>query len=326
MLFAKLTLFSTLLTAAHPALSLKESLKNRHNTLVGRTNDRCAPGSYSSTGYSPCTLCPAGTYSKEYQQKSCISCRSGYYCPSPGQTSETACQPGTYSPSAGSSSCSSCPPGYMCPSSSLSNPQQCSPGRYSQGGEKECPRCPAGYFNNIHKATDCCPCPAGWFNANAGNTNCQMCPNQTPYSNPGTASMGQCTSKPGSWTPSKTSSQPSDGSCPPSHPLPSSIPKRHVKPKPKCAKSNEEACPIYSGLQLTGYGCMDVKSNLESCGGCIEYMFDGRPTGGRDCSAIAFANEVGCVKGKCRVGSCRHGFIVSLDAQSCVPSFGINPT
>jgi hypothetical protein len=46
----------------------------------------------------------------------------------------------------------------------MSVPQQCSPGRYSTGGVKDCPRCPAGYFNNIHAATECCACAAGWFN------------------------------------------------------------------------------------------------------------------------------------------------------------------
>ncbi|KAF5326312.1 hypothetical protein D9611_000456 [Ephemerocybe angulata] len=323
--FSKLVVFLVLSASAPTSLSHKQRRVDRRNKikLAMRGSDtRCLAGTYSATGNAPCTSCAPGTYSKESGQTRCIQARAGYYVPTAGQTTETACKAGTYNSNPGMTGCSTCPPGYMCPNDSLSMPQQCSPGRYSKGGEKECPKCPAGYFNNIHKATDCCQCAAGWFNGNAGNTNCQMCSNQYPYSNPGTPAQNQCTAKPGAWAPSKTCQQGTNGDCPASFPRPSAIPRRHLKAKPKC-KVNEKACPIFSSLQVVRYACLDVQSNLESCGDCITYAFDGRPsrTGGRDCSAIPFVNEVSCSGGHCDIRSCQPGYIVSLDGSSCVLAF-----
>ena len=36
--------------------------------------DICAPGSYSTTGLSPCTLCPVNTYQSSQRRTLCIDC------------------------------------------------------------------------------------------------------------------------------------------------------------------------------------------------------------------------------------------------------------
>ena len=43
--------------------------------------DICAPGSYSTTGLSPCTLCPANTYQSSQRSILCIDCPPGTVAP-----------------------------------------------------------------------------------------------------------------------------------------------------------------------------------------------------------------------------------------------------
>ncbi|KAL7409063.1 hypothetical protein BDY24DRAFT_372436 [Mrakia frigida] len=55
----------------------------------------------------------------------------------------------------------------------------------------------------------------------------------------------------------------------------------------KICPIGELACPLETGLS-----CMNVKDNLNSCGGCIGGA-------GVDCSDLQGVDEVSCVKGKC---------------------------
>ncbi|KAG8844213.1 hypothetical protein FRC20_003594 [Serendipita sp. 405] len=104
--------------------------------------------------------------------------------------------------------------------------------------------------------------------------------------------------------------------------LPSTKAKRFGR-LPTCANPNEKPCPIIlagEGRQrdaemLTGagsYECINVQSNLESCGGCIS------EDAGQDCTAIDHVNVVKCIKGKCVVGECKKGYSVSADYSRCV--------
>ena len=43
--------------------------------------DICTPGSYSTTGLSPCTLCPANTYQSSQRSTLCIDCPPGTTAP-----------------------------------------------------------------------------------------------------------------------------------------------------------------------------------------------------------------------------------------------------
>ena len=97
---------------------------------------------------------------------------------------------------------------------------------------------------------------------------------------------------------------------------------------------------------LRAYECVDVRRDLESCGGCV---YDDSPfgersaDGGRDCSAIPFVDAVACSAGQCIVcerfgfllvgtecgmadglgfeAKCREGYVPAEDASSCVASF-----
>ncbi|KAF9034081.1 GCC2 and GCC3 family protein [Panaeolus papilionaceus] len=294
--------------------------------LATNSNERCPLGSYSSTGMGPCKACPAGSYTKELGQKSCLPARAGYYVPSTSSQTEYACAKGTYSPVQGSTSCTPCPLGHMCPSAALAVPQQCSPGRYaSKVGTVDCPKCDKGTFNNIHKATGCCKCAAGWFLDQPGNVNCQRCSNQYPYSDPGTGDRNGCKAKPGHWAPAPSSDQKPDGTCPASTPYtqPSQGPhKRNIR-APSCPRRAQKACPVYTytgGKKTPSFECVDVLSDLESCGGCVWESRDGAPSddGGRDCSAIPFVESVSCRSGECVIELCQLGFVVSEDGKTCV--------
>ena len=79
-------------------------------------------------------------------------------------------------------------------------------------------------------------------------------------------------------------------------------------------------CPIY-GLSprgrgyLKGYECVDVRNDLESCGGCVanDSPFGERTAdGGRDCSAIPNVDSVTCKAGACVIGEYRGDFLKGL--------------
>ncbi|KAL0948025.1 hypothetical protein HGRIS_010651 [Hohenbuehelia grisea] len=80
----------------------------------------------------------------------------------------------------------------------------------------------------------------------------------------------------------------------------------------------QEMCGVRSerGKEAAGWECLDVRTSLESCGGCM-YSFDNAPATGRDCSAIQEVNSVSCVAGACQVQSCRLGYRVSGDGSNC---------
>lgn len=50
------------------------------------------------------------------------------------------------------------------------------------------------------------------------------------------------------------------------------------------------------------YECLDIQTNLESCGGCVPVGEIEGPDGGRDCTAIDKAESVACIDGRCVIG------------------------
>ncbi|EFI28235.1 hypothetical protein CC1G_14260 [Coprinopsis cinerea okayama7 len=234
----------------------------------------------------------AGRLRLEHGQRTCIRARPGYHCPGAGMKQEQHCTPGTYSSASGSTDCDPCPPGAMCPHNAVHSPQLCSPGRYSTGGWVNCETCNPGTFNNIHGAVTCCPCPAGCFATSSGNTNCQRCPNQKPYSNPGSPSHGHCSSMKGSYAPESDCQKGGNGFCSPGTPFlgGSGLPRRQLSFKDAC-EPGYQPCPNYRGTTSIGIDCVDILNDLESCGGCVDYSLDGAADGGRDCTAIPFADR-----------------------------------
>ncbi|KAL7279749.1 hypothetical protein ACG7TL_006156 [Trametes sanguinea] len=98
------------------------------------------------------------------------------------------------------------------------------------------------------------------------------------------------------------------------------------------APSPQRSCPVYGSRTLgagflKGHECVDVRRDLERCGGCVapdESLSGERSAdGGRDCSAIPHVDSVTCRKGECVIGRCAPGYVVSTDGERCVASFNV---
>jgi len=88
-----------------------------------------------------------------------------------------------------------------------------------------------------------------------------------------------------------------------------------------CPKFGQKLCPILHGRG--GDECVDVASDLESCGGCM-----GVPVelgGGVDCTQISGARDVACRRGQCVVTRCAPGHTLAEDRASCVPMMKMQP-
>jgi len=72
------------------------------------------------------------------------------------------------------------------------------------------------------------------------------------------------------------------------------------------------ACPVRGAPDADAFECVDLLSDLDSCGGCAadDIAFD--------CTAIANARGVECVSGFCEVRSCTEGYVVALSRDMCV--------
>lgn len=72
------------------------------------------------------------------------------------------------------------------------------------------------------------------------------------------------------------------------------------------------ACPVRGASDVDAIECVDLYSDLCSCGGCaaddIAY----------DCNAIPHARSVECVFGSCKVHSCDDGYVVAPPRDVCV--------
>ncbi|KAI5449131.1 hypothetical protein NCC49_005269 [Naganishia albida] len=86
------------------------------------------------------------------------------------------------------------------------------------------------------------------------------------------------------------------------------FPVQQVIQKQLCPKGYEP-CPLYP----SGYECVDVMNDIESCGGCV-----GRNMPGVDCSADVHVAAVSCVRGKCVIAACEEGFVVAALNNTCV--------
>ncbi|KAG7529675.1 hypothetical protein FFLO_05481 [Filobasidium floriforme] len=76
------------------------------------------------------------------------------------------------------------------------------------------------------------------------------------------------------------------------------------------------ACPVNSGRK-TAWECVQVQTDLESCGGCAAL---GQ---GTDCTALQGVDDVSCIAGKCQANSCLRGF--AINGSECSPVDTLKP-
>ncbi|KAI0655596.1 hypothetical protein C8Q70DRAFT_923191 [Cubamyces menziesii] len=289
----------------------------------------CLSGTYSPTGLEPCTPCPPGTFQPYAGQTLCRSAQPGFYATGPGAVSQSICLEGTFS-TGGAAVCTICPAGSYCNGQGQTQPVLCPPGHFSPtpGLGQQCQECPKGTFVSIEGATECCFCCSGFFNDQTGQDHCSHCPVPGSSSVPGSTSADQCTTKlsGGIATCVMVGNICRDGT------FPSGTPsrRRERRQSRECPRGHR-SCPLYGSLggvgYLRGFECVDVRNNLESCGGCValdDSLFGERTAdGGRDCSAIPNVDSVTCKAGECIIGRCVPGYVVSADGERCVPSFTV---
>ncbi|KAI0373823.1 hypothetical protein BV20DRAFT_678096 [Pilatotrama ljubarskyi] len=295
-------------------------------SLVGSASAaQCAPGSYSSNGQTPCTPCQAGTYQQNSGQTSCQSAQAGWYAQGAGATSQSICLQGTYS-TGGAATCTTCPAGSYCNGQGQTKPVLCPKGHYSPttGLGQQCYECPKGTFVAVEGATACCSCCSGFYNDQTSQDHCFDCPVRGAYSPAGSTSKDQCGNTSGGGL---TTCSMSGNTCPnTSGSFPSSARREIHRRRPECPRSHR-SCPVY-GLRgaIRGHECIDVRNDLESCGGCVsdDSQFGERSAdGGRDCSAIPNVDSVTCRRGACVIGRCAPGYVVSENGSSCIPSLSV---
>jgi hypothetical protein len=118
--------------------------------------------------------------------------------------------------------------------------------------------------------------------------------------------------------PTPPKSQPTPPS--PPHPQPSQHYKRNTPLAATC-RPGWQSCPVYTGTGaaavLSQYECVNVASDLESCGGCVDRA-NPLASAGRDCSAIPNVDAVSCANSACVIEACKPGFALSADGRDCV--------
>ncbi|KZV69608.1 hypothetical protein PENSPDRAFT_753248 [Peniophora sp. CONT] len=98
--------------------------------------------------------------------------------------------------------------------------------------------------------------------------------------------------------------------------------RRNAKSAPFC-EDGLTLCGIPGSPQAKKrYECIDTQTDLETCGGCIvsspfSTLAADAPIG-KDCSAIAHAEDVLCQAGECVVNACETGFELSPAGDACV--------
>lgn len=70
--------------------------------------------------------------------------------------------------------------------------------------------------------------------------------------------------------------------------------------------------PLASEAKHAGFECLDISSDVDSCGGCVS---EGK---GQECGAIDFVAGVECRNGACVVLECLAGWVPSENATECV--------
>ncbi len=258
---------------------------------------------------SACTPCKAGTYSNNVNT-ACQSAQAGesrdaktfrdseakysvpfnasslgYIVATSGQSAQTACPAGSYSPSTGLTSCTTCPCGTYATQSGSTVCQGCGnmnnlPATSPQGStsSSQCFNCASGSYTGSDKC--CNKCAAGSYSSSGSASSCTNCTATTSYSLTGSSSCSTCSVG--------TAPNTAHSTCTATSTAKAGSKKRGLKCSPGLM-----ACPV-SGGKTGAFECLDIATELTSCGGCWS---DGT---GVDCTTFDDRATASCVKGKCQ--------------------------
>jgi Tyrosine-protein kinase ephrin type A/B receptor-like len=136
----------------------------------------CAAGSFSSSGFEPCSACAAGTYQNLSGQTACLSCAAGFYQSLTGQMACLPCAFGSAQSQTGQSACVACTPGTFASTAGAVGCQPCAPGTaIASSGSQVCAPCAGDTISADAGAQACQACPDGQ-QANGSHTACVQAP------------------------------------------------------------------------------------------------------------------------------------------------------
>ncbi|MFT3922334.1 MAG: SdiA-regulated domain-containing protein [Myxococcales bacterium] len=140
----------------------------------------CEPGSFSTSGFAPCTPCAVGSYQGQPGQTACLPCAAGTSQDLSGQTACLPCTAGSYQGQWGQTACLPCAAGSYQSLSGQTACQLCAAGEY-QGmtGQTMCVDCSPGSFADASGATMCLHCLAGSAAPSSGSIACAACEGDT---------------------------------------------------------------------------------------------------------------------------------------------------
>lgn len=134
---------------------------------------KCAPGTFSATGFLPCTTAVPGSFQNVYGATASINCPAGTYQPNNGSMSCLLAMPGNYVDASGRGYQTPAPPGrYVAMSGSISA-ELCAPGTYQpDSGALTCLDAAVNHFVPVQGSPVQIPCPTGTHAPNVRSTSC----------------------------------------------------------------------------------------------------------------------------------------------------------
>ncbi|XP_051919585.1 signal peptide, CUB and EGF-like domain-containing protein 2 isoform X4 [Hippocampus zosterae] len=117
---------------------------------VSECGGQCPPGQFSQDGFTPCLLCPLGSYQPEVGRTTCFPCGGNLVTKRSGAVTFQECE----------------------------TKVQCSPGHYYNTTTHRCIRCPTGTFQVEFGQNYCIACPGNTSTDFDGSTSIMQCKNR----------------------------------------------------------------------------------------------------------------------------------------------------
>jgi uncharacterized delta-60 repeat protein len=140
-------------------------------TVVLRS--KCPPGTFSATGFVPCTAASAGSFQNLYGATSSISCLTGTYQPNSGSMFCLTASPGHFVDAPGRSFQTPSPPGRFVATQGATSATMCAPGTYQPDASAiTCLNATTHHFVPVQGSSTQFACPSGTHAPNAQSTSC----------------------------------------------------------------------------------------------------------------------------------------------------------
>ncbi|WVR05898.1 hypothetical protein IAU60_002924 [Kwoniella sp. DSM 27419] len=104
-----------------------------------------------------------------------------------------------------------------------------------------------------------------------------------------------------------------------SYTCPSGLPVQILSKRAAACPMGMSKCAV-GALGAGQWECVDIQSDIESCGGCMypSVSMDNTPQAiGTDCTAIPNIDIVSCIHGSCLIEACAKGFQLASNGTSC---------